>query len=666
MKYRSVFSVVAGLVILASASLLASPASATTPGFMAIPGSARSSTDAVIGNFNSGKMSVEVVLAPRNQAQINALLAQFYAPGRNNKQWLPRGRYNALFGPTSAQINAVAAYLRSNGLTIQRSNSPFFVRASGSSQAVASAFKTSLHTFRNRSGITYFSNVAPAQMPASLAPGIRGVIGLQNTVRNKSQYVRAPHVNRHGASPAVASCQTLYPTVAQLVNAVVNGVGFDFGYGAGPGCTGLTPSQLNGIYGAPTPNGGSTQGAGMNLAVFELAAYQQSDIVTYTQTFYGGSYTPPLRDIAVDGGPLDPICPEGDTCPGPPYNGDVEVDADIEAQLAIAPAAANLYVYMAPNDFTGQTELDNYAQIAEDDLADSISSSWAICEQDAGADYASVENDIFTAMALQGQSMFGAQGDTGAFGCIRSDGTTGLAVIDPPAQPWVTSVGGTSFPTFNPAGNLNPVYPQTGSEVGWNVQALCNTGSTGGVPGLSWCAITGAGGGGNSMFWGRPSYQNIGFGINNPFTVFSTGPDGTNCIIANAGTPCREIPDVSANADEFTPYAEYCTGSSATPGTGCGTPAEGWFGIGGTSLSSPLWSAIIGDRVANFEGRVGNANPLLYLLSRINGRGYFHDISGIGQTPNNNGAFPATPGYDLFTGLGTPRMGAIITGQPTH
>ena len=74
---------------------------------------------------------------------------------------------------------------------------------------------------------------------------------------------------------------------------------------------------------------------------------------------------------------------------------------------------------------------------------------------------------------MQGQSVFGASGDTGAFGCIRSDGTTGLAVIDPPSQPLVTSVGGTSLESFNPGHNQHPRYP-AGVESVWNTDALCS------------------------------------------------------------------------------------------------------------------------------------------------------------------------------------------------
>jgi kumamolisin len=90
----------------------------------------------------------------------------------------------------------------------------------------------------------------------------------------------------------------------------------------------------------------------------------------------------------------------------------------------------------------------------------------------------------------------------------------------------------------------------------------------------------------------------------------------------------------------------------------------GWFGIGGTSLSSPLWSAIIADR-DGFQGyRTGNINPLAYALYSFAAPGYFNDITGLLQSTNDNGFFPTTFGYDEATGIGTPKMSALITGFP--
>jgi subtilase family serine protease len=74
-------------------------------------------------------------------------------------------------------------------------------------------------------------------------------------------------------------------------------------------------------------------------------------------------------------------------------------------------------------------------------------------------------------MALQGQSMFVASGDTGAFGCIRSTSGTTVINVDDPAEPWVTTVGGTSFESFNPLNDPDPHYP-AGVETVWNVDNL--------------------------------------------------------------------------------------------------------------------------------------------------------------------------------------------------
>ncbi len=175
---------------------------------------------------------------------------------------------------------------------------------------------------------------------------------------------------------------------------------------------------------------------------------------------------------------------------------------------------------------------------------------------------------------------------------------------------------------------------------------------------------TGAGGGGSSQWWGRPFYQR-GPGVNNPYTTYANGT--TQCALAGTGTPCREDPDISADADEYTPYAEYCTGNaSTTPYSVCGTFSSsqnvpGWFGIGGTSLSSPFWSAIIADRDGYHGHRSGNINPVLYLLFNLAPSVYFHDITGLYGTTKNNGLFPETPGYDEATGIGTPKMKALIT-----
>jgi kumamolisin len=664
---------------LAAAATASSAAAATKP-MAHIPGSYLPTSAAKTGQMYTSRMSVEVVLPPANEAGLNSLLKDLYTPGSADyAHWLAAGQFDSEFAPSQATVSAVTAYLNGEGLTVQRTVTPFLLRATGSSTHVDAAFGTTIDRYRSAQGVSFYSNDRPASVPATLAARVLGVVGLTNTVRLQPTYqlTAAASAGRgHGHGSGEPSCEIAYPTtLAQLEAIPLNGP-FN-GYGGGPGCSGLTPSQTNSIYNAPNA-GPSARGAGATVAVFELSAYNHQDINTWAQTFYGSRYHPRLVDINVDGGPLAPntsLCPTGDTC-FYGYGGDIEVEADIEQDLTIAPDANSILVYNAPNDETGQTELDEYATIANQDRADSISSSWAECEPDAGLGYAEAENLIFEQMAAQGQSMFSSAGDTGAFECIR-DGTFSthapLEQLDPGTQPWVTSTGGTSFGTFDPGSNPSPSYPY-GTEEVWNTLDVCsgNNSSVATDPGIIDCGTYGAGGGGHSIFWPMPNYQK-GPGVINPYTVY--GP--SNCSLAAAGQPCREVPDISANSDPLTGYAEYCTGSSYVSPNPTGkdyesacygmtpTPgAPGWFHIGGTSLSAPLWAALFTDRDA-FEGhRVGNANYLLYALfdNPSTRAADFHDITGFHQVSNNNGYYPVTPGFDEATGIGTPNFTGVITG----
>ena len=491
-----------GLAITAFTGTLASagaatPAPGASLGYVALANSVSPTTDTITGRYSSSKMQVEVAVAPRDEAGLNNMLAALYDKNSPSyRHFLTTGQFDARFAPTPADRDAVAKFLSSSGLTVVPSDSPFMVRATGSSANVQSTFHTTLNTFKDPHGTKYFANSTPVYVPSSIAGAALGVIGLTNTVRD-AQHVF--HFNNTMRRPAKASsttsCETGYPTRQQLFNFYVGGVNFPSGYGAGPGCSGLTPSQDNSLYGAPNL-GARAKGSGVDIAVFELSGYQQSDIAHWAHQFYGPGYNPPLVDVNVDGGPLAPQCPSGDMCPPQfeGYSGDIEVDADIETQLAIAPDVSHLIVYNAPNDFTGQTELDEWSAIAKANQADSISSSWAVCENDITAGYAQAENTIFRQMAAQGQAVFGGDGDTGAFGCIRSDGTTIPNLIDPPSQPWVTAVGGTSFENFNPGTNPHPSYPRSGEAV-WNVQNLCSNAAPSAANdnqgGFFWCGATG-------------------------------------------------------------------------------------------------------------------------------------------------------------------------------
>lgn len=601
---------------------------------------------------SSGQLTISVVLHPNNETAMNTLLANLYDPSSAQYQhWLATGEFNTRFAPTAAQIAQVQTFLKQSGLQVINSPTPFLVRATGTTAQIEAAFHTKLDDYKAANGKPFFQNDTAVQVPASLANIVLAVTGLTDTVNAHPQY-QLPHQTTNGAGNAAAPQ-----------------------YGGGPTGSGLSPSQLTSLYGGngTQAQGDRGKGKGANLAVFELSGYTPADIATFEHQFFGPSENVKLVDVNVDGGPVTPNCPQGDacgpvdpSCPPPlnacdsaDFSGDIEVEADIETQIALAPKISKLYVYNAPNDFFGITILDEYFQIANDNLADSISSSWGLCEQDTGLAQAQAEFLAFAQMAAQGQSIFSSAGDTGAFDCLRSDGTSVLNVDDPTSQPFVTSVGGTSFSAFDPASDSHPSYPGSFETV-WNDLNACDSSSFGQFA----CGEFGATGGGVSTFWGQPFYQH-GPGVNTSFSQ-----KAPFCSQAAAGQTCREVPDIAANADEFTPYAEFCTGDPNTNSTcaqfSSGTPTPGWFGIGGTSLSSPLVSAVIALWDSVHGRRFGSANFGLYRLFRSDDAysRYFHDITGIHQTENFNGFFPTTPNYDMTTGIGTPRIDGIVSSRP--
>src|ERR1700728_460328 len=565
MRFRRGYGLLIAGVLTAASLSAATAASASTGQSMAhIPGSFLPLHATKTGQMSASRMSVEVVLQPANAKGLSSLLAGLYTKGSADYvHWLAAGQFDSMFAPSRATVQAMTSYLQGKGLAVQRTGTPFLLRAIGSTAQIDTAFATTINNYRNAQGKKFFSNDSAASVPNSLAASVLGVVGLTNTVRLKPEVQTASSstASSAGKGSGEPSCEIPYPTtLAELQASSANGP-FN-GYGGGPGCSALTPSQTNSIYNAPNA-GLRGKGAGATVAVFELSAYNHADIARWAQTLYGPGYRLRMTNVNVDGGPLAPNtsqCPVGDTCYYG-YGGDIEVEADIEQDLTVAPDTSNLIVYNAPNDVTGQTELDEYATIANQDRADSVSSSWGECEPDAGLAYAQAENVLFEQMAAQGQSMFASSGDTGAFECIR-DGTFSdfapLEALDPSSQPWVTSTGGTSFGRFDPGDRADPSYPR-GSEGVWNTIDIWsgNDSSTATSTGIVDCGAFGAGGGGHSIFWPMPNYQK-GPGVISADTV--RGP--SNCALASAGQACREEPDISANADPLTGYAEYCTGSS--------------------------------------------------------------------------------------------------------
>jgi hypothetical protein len=214
-------------------------------------------------------------------------------------------------------------------------------------------------------------------------------------------------------------------------------------------------------------------------------------------------------------------------------------------------------------------------------------------------------------MAAQGQTVASAAGDSGSSDC---NGITNnnLAVDDPASQPYVTGVGGLSVSVIAP---LN--------------ESVWNTPVSTGYPG--------AGGGGVSILWSRPSWQ-VAPGIASSASM-------------------RMVPDLSTDADPNTGFVEYFTGSAQGA---CHTGCEAGFGsVGGTSIGAPMVSSMVavGAQGCNVN-RLGFINPALYAMASTG----FNDVTVGNNDLYNVGGYSAGPGYDMASGLGSPNGAAFFAG----
>jgi len=133
-------------------------------------------------------------------------------------------------------------------------------------------------------------------------------------------------------------------------------------------------------------------------------------------------------------------------------------------------------------------------------------------------------------------------------------------------------------------------------------------------------------------------------GISDLFDLPAWQRDVAATVPTDRNTGKRLTPDVSAVGDPFTGVSFILDGQ----------PTIG----GGTSQAAPIWAglaAVMNDYLLATGGRrMGDLNPLLYRIAGGARLPAFRDV-----TLGGNAVDDAGPGYDLVTGLGTPRVGNL-------
>jgi subtilase family serine protease len=189
-----------GSLTSANAATAASPPAASS--LSTLRNSLPATTDPQTGSYSAPSMTVEVALAPQNQAGLNSALQAIYTEGSSQyHQFLSAGQFDAQYAPSAAERASVASYLAGESLTVASTNSPFLLSVTGSSAKITAAFHTSLSNYVDPRGIRYFQNSRTLQVPTSIVSDIQGVVGLTNTVREHPESSSRSRGRRRPAPP---------------------------------------------------------------------------------------------------------------------------------------------------------------------------------------------------------------------------------------------------------------------------------------------------------------------------------------------------------------------------------------------------------------------------------------------------------------------------------
>ena len=597
---------------------------------------------------NSQPTQVTLVLKLRNQQALERYIRDTVTPGSEHfRQFLSTRQFAEQYGATDAELAQVQAFLKRQGLSSTVMPNHMAVVASGTLAQFGKAFQTSIHSYvMPGTGMRFHRPASPVVMPPAIANLVVATTGLSSERRYLSHRIQAPDfggkssptltlkpvaVNRLAASMATAA------PAAKSGNPTATGIPGSYTVGDVANFYNINPLYKDGIT-----------GKGSTVAIVTLSNFHPADAEDYWNGI--GLITAPHRitQVHVDGGGLID-------------GGSGETALDVEQSGGLAPDA-KIIVYDAPN--AGNGFVDAFMQAVSDNKADSISTSWGSPEMFSfaalnvtGASVTDTSDvgdlkafhQIFLEAAVQGQSVFAASGDSGAYDTARSLGSgtapgsfnAPLSVDSPASDPYITAAGGTTRP-FSYSFGKGPTDAIKRESV-WGWDYLQNYFDTNFGPGKINLFSVG-GGGGVSVYWHQPFYQRFTRGIRRSekgqtlsYNDPKAGP--TTLLQLPANFRGRNVPDISLNADPETGYVVV----SSTDG--------GLISEGGTSFVAPQLNGISALLTQSSGHRIGLWNPQVYALQNIFGYDEwtaFHDIRD-----GDNWFYHGRPGYEPGAGIGT-------------
>jgi len=586
-----------------------------------------------LGPLSAGAtLHVEVTLKVRDQAALTARLnglADSASPYFH--RFLAPGQFGPLFGPALPQVAAVRSALAAAGLTPGPATPDrLTIPVTATAAEAERAFGVSLARYRLPGGRVAYANTSAPRLPASVAPLVTGVLGLDDLASagdGASQEDRAGQEG--GASQEDGASQELAGGSAELAAgpavrrepdqpATVGPQPCAAAVAAASATGSFTTNQLALHYGLAPLYGLGDRGQGVHVAVLEEEGYLTSDIAAY-ESCYG--IHAQVRPVTVAG-------------PAPAGAGGAATLA-IEELASLAPRAT-IDVYQTTA--TADPEFELISRAVDNDTDKVIVDSYYTCELGVNVSLAQSEATLAEEANAQGQTMLMDAGIGGSTACgATTKDKAKLSVATLAALPYDIAVGGTTL-----SGDA-PLAPET----------VYNES----------IAKGGAGGGGLSTLWCMPGYQHkpaiIGL-------ISKYSKKKTSCP-AGASDYARQVPDISADADPYTGYVEYRNGAWLG-GEGGPVGAEAVLAAVAAEIDASPFCAADGAGAAGLLPQalysfVASHSFYVYRPSQDQEPEALGDIvSGNNDyTPSGytGGRYPATAGYDLATGLGYPLVSGL-------
>jgi kumamolisin len=455
-------------------------------------------------------LRLSIALPLRNQAELDEVLRQLYDPqSPSYHRFLSVEEFTERFGPSQEDYDAAISYAEANGLTVT-STAPnrMVLNVTGAVGNIERAFQVRMGVYQHPTEDRTF--YAPEQEPTPDLPfPLWHITGLDNfSIPRPANLRRAPEA-KGGTT------------------------------GSGPNGYFIGSDMRAAYYG-----GTALTGSGQSVGLVEFAGYNINDV-----TEYFSQVKQPLK-VAVVG-----VSTDGSSLSCTRRCDDSEQVLDIEEAISMAPGMTSVLVYVSDT-----SDVSIFNRMATDNTAKSLSCSWGWSPADPSSD-----DPIFEEFAAQGQSLFVASGDSGAY--------RGRWGVYPADDAYVTSVGGTDLTTASAGGRWK-------SETAW----------------------ADSGGGISPDKIAIPSYQLLA-------GVITTANKGSKTY--------RNSPDVAAeaNTDNYICYDGTCAG--------------GWGGTSFAAPRWAGYLALVNQQaVANGLGTVGFINPAIYPIGLGSSYGTnFHDIT---------------------------------------